>query len=179
MTLSDFRELLSTNPGCGLLFRLPSGKAVAPHFHVTEIGRVTKDFIDCGGTARSSTACVLQTWVANDTDHRLTTEKLAKIISLADSLFASANPEVEIEHEDGVISQFPVTSAALSDGVLTFRLGSKHTDCLAKEKCGLDGSDCCGSGESCCDAEPATIGGGEFFVPSKLFGATAAKGRCC
>jgi hypothetical protein len=30
-----------------------------------------KEFIDCGGTVRSTNACVLQVWVANDVDRRL------------------------------------------------------------------------------------------------------------
>jgi hypothetical protein len=32
---------------------------VPTHYHITEVGKVQKDFIDCGGTVRSSTACVL------------------------------------------------------------------------------------------------------------------------
>lgn len=32
-----------------IAFQLPNGDLVPTHFHVTEIGKVTKHFIDCGG----------------------------------------------------------------------------------------------------------------------------------
>jgi hypothetical protein len=59
---------------------------------------------------------------------------------------------VEIEYEDGVISQFPVTS--VGDGAaVTVHLGTKHTDCLAKEVClpsAAPSTDCCAPGSGCC-----------------------------
>jgi hypothetical protein len=33
-----------------LTFTLPNGTKVPSHFHVTEVGVITKHFIDCGGT---------------------------------------------------------------------------------------------------------------------------------
>ncbi|MEI7863404.1 MAG: DUF6428 family protein, partial [Planctomycetota bacterium] len=37
---------------------LPDKSFVPAHFHITEVGRVQKDFIDCGGTVRSATTCL-------------------------------------------------------------------------------------------------------------------------
>ena len=71
MTLDAFLAVLDRNPVAALHLMLPDGDFVPAHFHVTEVGRVQKDFIDCGGTVRSATACVLQVWVADDTAHRL------------------------------------------------------------------------------------------------------------
>ena len=34
-------------------FRLPSGEHLPAHFHVTEVGLVSKHFIDCGGVLRA------------------------------------------------------------------------------------------------------------------------------
>ena len=34
-------------------FQLEDGSLVPEHFHVTEVGVVTKNFIDCGGTVRT------------------------------------------------------------------------------------------------------------------------------
>jgi len=75
MNINAFREVLTANPEAAIRFMLPDGDFVPAHFHITEVGRVHKDFIDCGGTVRSTTACVLQVWVAGDLEHRLNTFK--------------------------------------------------------------------------------------------------------
>ncbi len=36
-------------------FKLPDNTYLPVHFHVTEVGLVTKHFIDCGGTERRET----------------------------------------------------------------------------------------------------------------------------
>ena len=82
MNLNAFRDFLSANPDVGLHLMLPDGDFVPAHFHITEVGRVRKDFIDCGGTVRSATSCVLQVWVADDVGHRLDTTRVANIIRL-------------------------------------------------------------------------------------------------
>ncbi|MFN3590302.1 MAG: DUF6428 family protein, partial [Spirosomataceae bacterium] len=50
MKLSEIKAHLSTLEN--VEFQLPSGTFVPEHFHVTEVGLVTKHFIDCGGTER-------------------------------------------------------------------------------------------------------------------------------
>jgi hypothetical protein len=52
---------------------------VPEHFHLTEVGVVTKNFIDCGGTVRSERVANFQLWDANDSDHRLKPQKLLNI----------------------------------------------------------------------------------------------------
>jgi Family of unknown function (DUF6428) len=137
MNLQAFRDALASNPDAGLHWMLPDGDFVPPHFHVTEVGRVRKDFIDCGGTRRSSTTCLLQLWVAADTDHRLTTTKLGKILDLSTDLFEGADVPMEVEYEGVAISQYPISDVEITPAGLMFQLGSKHTDCLAKDRCGL------------------------------------------
>ncbi|MBY0230922.1 MAG: hypothetical protein K2W96_16675 [Gemmataceae bacterium] len=152
MNVGQVRSLLEAHPEASLHFALPDGSLVPAHFHVTEVGRVRKDFIDCGGTVRSSSSCVLQLWVADDTDHRLTAGKLAGILRMAEGLLGSDDLPVEAEHEAGVLSQYPVEEAHLTPSGLLFVLGGKHADCLAKEKCGaapLAMADAC-AGTGCC-----------------------------
>ena len=48
---------------------------VPSHFHVTEVGKITKHFIDCGGTVRNEEVVNFQLWQADDYDHRLHPEK--------------------------------------------------------------------------------------------------------
>lgn len=148
MQLSELKAILDQHPDAGLAFVLPDGSNVAQHFHVTEVGRVRKDFIDCGGTVRNTDACVLQVWVANDVEHRLEAGKLGKIIGLAKGILGESDLPVEIEYDVSVITQFAVESVEASDETITLTLASKHTACLAPDQCGIDG---CGDDASCCE----------------------------
>ena len=143
MNVNEVQNLLAAHPGEKMHFMLPDKSFVPAHFHITEVGRVQKDFIDCGGTVRSATTCLLQVWVAHDVDHRLETTKLAKIIEIAQPLLRSDQLPVEIEYEGDAISQYPLGGAESTPSGLLFYLGSKHTACLAPEKCGVAGTGCC------------------------------------
>ena len=148
MTLDDFVRVLNENPAAALHLMLPDGSFVPAHFHVTEVGRVQKDFIDCGGTTRSTTTCVLQVWVADDTDHRLDTTKLSMIVRLADPLLKAADMPVEVEYENRVVSQYPVTAAEVTPSGVLLHLGTKHTACLAQDRCGPGAA----TNAACCTA---------------------------
>jgi hypothetical protein len=147
MTTADLAAALAAAPDASLHFRLPDGGFVPAHFHVTEVGRVRKDFIDCGGTVRSSTACQLQLWVAGDTAHRLTAGKLAGILRAGEKLLGAEPLPVEIEYEGELVSQFPLDAAHVTPSGLLLVLGGKHTDCLARELClplaGCEQPGCC------------------------------------
>lgn len=69
--------------------------------------------------------------------------KLAKIMEIAEPLLKSDDLPVEVEYEDGTISQYPVGGVEVTPSGLLFYLGTKHVACLAPEKCGVDGGGCC------------------------------------
>jgi hypothetical protein len=69
MKLSEIKETLKSMSA--VTFVLPNGSIVPQHFHVTEVGQITKHFIDCGGTVRDEKTANFQLWEANDFDHRL------------------------------------------------------------------------------------------------------------
>jgi hypothetical protein len=142
MKVAEFRAVLAAHPDAKMHWMLPDRSFVPEHYHITEVGRVQKDFIDCGGTIRSLASCLLQIWVADDTDHRLETTKLAKIMEVAGPVLASDELPVEVEYEAGTISQYPVAGVEVTPAGLLFYLSTKHTACLAPEKCGVDGG-CC------------------------------------
>jgi hypothetical protein len=151
MNVGELKTALAEVPDAALHLMLPSGDFVPAHFHVTEIGRVQKDFIDCGGTTRSTTTCVLQVWVANDADHRLTTAKLAGILRMASGLLGSDELPVEVEYEGTSISQFPIAAHEITPAGLLLQLGTKHTDCLARDRCGVgELAQACGPNTGCC-----------------------------
>ena len=151
MTIGELRSLLAQAPDAGLHLMLPGGEFVPAHFHVTEVGRVQKDFIDCGGTMRSTASGLLQVWIAQDVDHRLTTTKLAAILKLAAPMLKSDELPVEIEYEREAVSQFPVAAGELTPAGVLLILGTKHTECLAPDRCGVPvvGS-ACAPGAGCC-----------------------------
>ena len=151
MKLIDLLTLLKNNPDRSIQIVLPTSEMIPAHFHITEVGHVQKRFVDCGGTLRSNSSCVLQVWVANDLEHRLDTTKLAAIIDKGIGLFDDDQIPVEIEYERGVISQYPVERIEVLGKGIIFGLTSKHTACLAPDKCRIDlnvVSAC--SGPGCC-----------------------------
>ncbi len=152
MNITEFKSTLERNPGRKIRFILPDESSIPAHFHITEVGHVRKDFIDCGGTQRSVSTCLLQAWVAaNDEEHSLQADKLAAIIKLAGKILPDEELPVEVEFEAPVLSQFPIESAEIADGAVIFHLTTKHTDCLAKEQCGVESaSSCCSPESGCC-----------------------------
>lgn len=135
MTLHDFYTLLSQHPDKTLQLVLPGGNTVPQSFHVTEVGRVQKTFLDCGGKLHQTDTCQIQAWVADDEDHRLAVGKLVKIFQKSALLLPGGGAPLEIEYEDGVLSQYPIASYSVNEQAIIFQLERKHTDCLAREIC--------------------------------------------
>ncbi|MCA9067495.1 MAG: hypothetical protein KDA84_01130 [Planctomycetaceae bacterium] len=162
----DLETLLAENPEAELVMRLPDGDYIPAHFHVTEVGRVQKDFIDCGGTVRSATHCQLQLLVASDVDHRLKAGKLRKILEMCQPLLKGDELPLVVEHEDGRTIAFPVEAIEASLRRIEFHLALPHPACLAADKCGLAfeesgvshlvfrpapaAASCCTPGGGCC-----------------------------
>ena len=130
MKLSEVKSALAAIEIIG--FQLPNGELVPSHFHVTEVGKVTKNFIDCGGTVRKEEVVNFQLWNANDYDHRLHPEKLANIIALSEKVLEIGDLEIEVEYQGNTIEKFGLDF----DGT-HFLLTTTKTDCLAKDKCGI------------------------------------------
>ncbi len=158
MKLSEIKKQLQQLKT--IAFQLPNGELVPSHFHVTEVGRISKHFIDCGGAVRKDEVVSFQLWEADDYDHRLHPEKLLHIIEVSENKLEIPDLEIEVEY------QMPETIGKFSldfDGT-NFLLISKVTDCLAKDNCGVptektkvkigkgiqDEASCCGPNSSCC-----------------------------
>jgi hypothetical protein len=135
MQLSEFKKRLSENTRRNIRFILPTGTKAPPHAHVTEVALIEKKFVDCGGTFRTDSLCRLQTWFADDTDHRLTAGQLLAILDKSSSFLGTSDLEVDVEHEAPFVSQFPIEKVEVDADALTIRLGVKHTACLAEDRC--------------------------------------------
>jgi len=147
MTVEELHLLLSRKPDATIEWQLPSGELIPDHYHVTEVGRVDKAFIDCGGTHRQATSCLLQVWTADDRDHRLFAGKLAGILKLAEPVLQSFQLPVEVEYGPDVASQYVVSDFDVGDNTLRFILTGRQTNCLAWDRCGIPGD---GAKAGCC-----------------------------
>jgi hypothetical protein len=155
MKLSEIKKHLGAAEAVN--FKLASGEYVPEHFHVTEIGLVSRHFIDCGGTERFEKIANFQLWDANDFEHRLKPQKLAKIIALSEKVLGMEDLEIEVEYQTDTIGKY-----GLYFNGTDFELVAKQTACLASERCGAATTTvkdklnemstqvaCCGSGGTC------------------------------
>ena len=130
MKISEIKKQLSNLEN--VTFMLPNGSFVPEHFHVTEVGLITKNFIDCGGKVRNETVVNFQLWNANDFEHRLKPKKLLDIIALSEKVLGTADFEIEVEYQAETIGKYDLGV----DGT-TFTLLNKQTACLAEDQCGI------------------------------------------
>jgi hypothetical protein len=149
LKITELRAALAAAPGLPITVLWTDGEPIEAHFHVTEVGRVQKDFVDCGGTVRRLVTCLLQTWVGDDTDHRITGGKLIKALDHAAPILDGEDLPVELEYEACNVVQLRVVAITAEIGRLVIQLGGKHTDCLAKDLC-LPAAGSCQPGSGCC-----------------------------
>ena len=129
MLLSAFKQTLRALDT--LKFQLPNGQFVPAHFHITEVGNVTRNYIDCGGVQRQENKLNLQLWVASDSDHRLKPNNILNILQLAEKQLGYSNMEVEVEYQQSTIGRYELAF----DGA-AFQLINTQTACLAPDQCG-------------------------------------------
>jgi len=158
MKLTEIKQVLKDLDT--VIFQLPNKSFVPEHFHVTEVGIVTKNFIDCGGKVREEKVINFQLWEAGDVDHRLAPAKLINIIELSErTLNIDPELEIEVEYQSDTIGKY-----GLNYNGTYFQLTSKLTACLAEDACGIpvekqkirlseintDPSSSCTPGGKCC-----------------------------
>lgn len=130
MKLADVKQILPTLEN--VEFQLENGTFVPEHFHVTEVGMITKNFIDCGGIIRTEKVVNFQLWNAEDFEHRLKPNKLLHIINLSEEKLGIEDFEIEVEYQRDTIGKYD-----LEFNGKTFVLKNKTTACLAYDACGI------------------------------------------
>lgn len=157
MKLSQIKEILPTLET--VAFQLENGTFVPEHFHVTEVGQIIKNFIDCGGVIRTEKTVNFQLWNADDYEHRLKPQKLLNIIKLSEEKLAIEDAEIEVEYQTETIGKYD-----LDFNGKHFILKNKTTACLAEDACGIPSekqkrnlinltdnqSSCCTPDSGCC-----------------------------
>lgn len=157
MKLSQFKNNLSTIEKFNI--ELPNGALVPAHFHITEMGLLTKKFIDCGNTIREENLVTFQVWFAADFDHRLAPSKVFKIIDASKKLVGDTDLEIEVEYQ----GKDTIGKYGLEFANGNFILTPKETTCLANDHCGIPAekmkvslkelqaqTSCCAPNSGCC-----------------------------
>ena len=155
MKLSEIKEILTTLEN--VEFQLEDGTFVPEHFHVTEVGEITKKFMDCGGVIRIEKVVNFQLWNADDYEHRLKPRKLLNIIRLSENKLGIEDAVVEVEYQSTTIGKYD-----LEFNGKHFILKNKKTACLAEDACGIplarennfkikeEKASCCTPNSGCC-----------------------------
>jgi hypothetical protein len=156
MNLKQIKDILPTLDN--IIFQLEDGSFVPEHFHVTEVGQITKNFIDCGGVIRNEKVVNFQLWNADDYEHRLKPGKLLNIIQLSEDKLGIEDAEIEVEYQSTTIGKYD-----LDFNGQHFVLKNKQTACLAQDACGIptqktkielrtlgNNNSCCTPGGGCC-----------------------------
>src|SRR6266487_363696 len=151
MTFHDLENALEANPELFPRFVLPDENYIPAHAHVTEVGHVVRTFIDCGGLTGKEEKVVLQTHVGNDTDHRLRSDRFAKILLLGNRVIPSADLDVDVEYDCCVVAQYPITEATPDGEHLNLILQRGRTQCRARERRESEtAASCCATSAACC-----------------------------
>jgi hypothetical protein len=151
MTLHDLQNALEANPKRFPRFVLPDGDYIPAHAHVTEVGYVVRNFIDCGGVTGKEEKVLLQTHVGDDDEHRLRADRFSKILQLGMRVLPSADLDVDVEYDCCVVAQYPVMEARREGEHLDLLLQPGRTQCRARERREAKAPEtCCAIAEVCC-----------------------------
>lgn len=125
------------------------------NYHITEVTHVIKKTVDCGGTYRKKENSILQIWFSeNDPNHRLEVSKIIDILEVGfNKTPINEDNELLIEYQmsGGTMGTYSLDVNNLGNELLKnhsilgekileskFILKNINTDCLAKEKCGIN-----------------------------------------
>lgn len=154
MKLSEFKKTLESIDSFEI--QLPDGSFVPKHFHITEMGTIHKKYTDCGNTFREENYFTFQLWYAQDIWHKLTSDKVLKIISGIEKNTVLGDDSILVEYQD----QNTIGKFGLEFNGNHFVLVPTQTTCLANDHCGIptekikknlkEITNCCSTESGCC-----------------------------
>jgi len=143
MKTNEFLSLLKEHPSKSLLFEYKSGHFVGANYHITEIKNITIDSVDCGAGTDFWKETIIQLWESpeeKDMGEYMSAYKALGILSKVDAI-KPMEKEVEVKFEysnSGFhTAQLFVNAYEVNGNQLIMKLGVEHTDCKAKETCGV------------------------------------------
>lgn len=134
MKLHTLQTILLQHPTTCPRFVLPDGGHIPAHAHLTEVGHLVRNFIDCGGMTGREEKVLLQTHVGDDIEHRLESNRFAKILELGQRVLPHTDLDVEVEYDCCVVAQYPIAETRLEGEHLDLILQKGRTQCRARER---------------------------------------------
>lgn len=151
MNYQTLENILKQHPTSFPRFVLPTGDYIPAHAHLTEVGHLARSFIDCGGLRGKEEKIVLQTHVGDDTDHRLRSDRFAKILQLGRRVIPGADLDVDVEYDCCVVAQYPIAKAVPDGEYLNLILQRSRTQCRERERRkNATAETCCATSPACC-----------------------------
>ncbi len=151
MRLNELQSVIQQNPDSFVRFGLPDGDYIPRHAHVTEVGHVVKNYIDCGGQIGKEQKVLLQAHVGNDVEHRLRSDRFGKILQLAQRVLPNDQLNVEVEYDCCVVAQYPISEVKPAGQYVDIILTRGRTQCRARDRGEAAANDtCCGTTSACC-----------------------------
>lgn len=162
MKTSAFLATLRTNPGLPVVFRT-GAHAVSPHYHLTEVKRVSYETMDCGAMTHRWAETQFELWVPPlvgglpGRDHMPAGKFIAIIDRFEKELPLAGDTEARIHVSlgDHPAALYAIASLHEYEGRLWVELTPDRTRCKAAERraAALTGG-CCGTNAA--DAAPAS-----------------------
>lgn len=151
MRLQELQTAVAQHPNTFTRFVLPDGDYIPSHAHVTEVGHVVKNYIDCGGETGREEKVLLQTHVGSDTEHRLRSDRFGKILQLGQRVLPNNQLDVEVEYDCCVVAQYPVSAVKPVGEHLDIVLVRGRTQCRAREREAMSAHEAyCEAHAACC-----------------------------
>lgn len=150
MTLNELKLSLQRHPQTFPRFVLPDGHQIPTHAHVTEVGHVVRTFIDCGGKSGKEEKVLLQTHVGHDTEHRLRSDRFAKVLEIGGGVVPNDQLDVEVEYDCCVVAQYPISEVKRAGEHLDIILQRGRTQCRAAERRKTTETTSCCATTTCC-----------------------------
>lgn len=162
MKTNEFLSLLKDHSSKSLIFEYKTGKLVGANYHITEVKNITIDAVDCGANTDFWKETIVQLWESpkeiGKRDY-MSAYKALGILNRVDGI-KPMEKDVEVKFEysnsDFHTAQLFVNDFEISDDNLIIKLGVEHTDCKAKDECGVpmevgvQEDNSCAPGSGCC-----------------------------
>jgi hypothetical protein len=150
MKFGEFKQLINQKPDREIVIYLPNNEIIPKHFHLTDIGTITHNFIDCGGVVGQNSWVQMQLWVADDIEHRITTTTLDHILHQSQEILNDVNSHnvvIEYQTSGGSATKYDIKNIEITD-TFNIHLANVNTTCLEIER--NPNTNKCGNNSSCC-----------------------------
>lgn len=162
MKTQEFLDVLKEYNQKELLFEYKEGSYVGANYHITEVKNTTIKSVDCGGRSEAWNETIIQLWESpkeiGKTEY-MSAEKALSILEKVSKIYQfDGTAEVKFEYSNDHFhkANLEIYNVELTSDKVLIKLFVSHTDCKAKDECGVPekepivADEACCSGSGCC-----------------------------